>query len=123
MEIDSGLMQQYEHVMNFGQASLNVIQALKSHLKAEYSWYSTKEIEQMVYKFLNEYLAKLSLLTAAAANSDSSSLNGEVGNQTTNRSRYTPRSSMSSIFDFNNKEKIEKQIMLQIKLQQQQRSS
>jgi hypothetical protein len=116
-------MQQYEHVMNFGQASLNVIQALKSHLKAEYSWYSTKEIEQMVYKFLNEYLAKLSLLTAAAANSDSSSLNGEIGNQTTNRSRFTPGSSMSSIFDFNNKEKIEKQIMLQIKLQQQQRSS
>jgi hypothetical protein len=45
--------------MNFGQASLNVIQALKTHLKQEYSWYSKKEIEQMVYKFLNEYLAKL----------------------------------------------------------------
>ncbi len=59
LELDNGLLQQYEHVMNFGQASLNVIQALKTHLKQEYSWYSKKEIEQMVYKFLNEYLAKL----------------------------------------------------------------
>jgi hypothetical protein len=68
-ELDNGLLQQYEHVMNFGQASLNVIQALKTHLKAEYSWYSKKEIEQMVYKFLNEYLAKLQLLTAGSASS------------------------------------------------------
>jgi hypothetical protein len=43
---------------------LNVIQALKTHLRSEYAWYSEKEIEQMVYKFLNEYLAKLSALTA-----------------------------------------------------------
>jgi hypothetical protein len=48
--------------MNFGQASLNVITALKTHLRSEYHWYSEKEIDQMVYKFLNEYLAKLSLL-------------------------------------------------------------
>jgi hypothetical protein len=43
-----------------------VIQALKTHLRQEYSWYSEKEIEQMVYKFLNEYLAKLSLLTSSS---------------------------------------------------------
>lgn len=61
-DLDLGLLQQYEHVMNFGQASLNVITALKTHLRAEYHWYSEKEIDQMVYKFLNEYLAKLSLL-------------------------------------------------------------
>ena len=54
--------------MNFGQASLNVIQALKTHLRTEYSWYTEKEIEQMVYKFLNEYLAKLALLTASGSN-------------------------------------------------------
>ncbi len=59
--------------MNFGQASLNVIQALKTHLKQEYSWYSKKEIEQMVYKFLNEYLAKLQMLTAGNSSSDEGS--------------------------------------------------
>ena len=77
LELDNGLLQQYEHVMNFGQASLNVIQALKTHLKQEYSWYSKKEIEQMVYKFLNEYLAKLQLLTAGSNSSsdEGSSLN------------------------------------------------
>ena len=48
---------------------MNVIQALKTHLKQEYSWYSKKEIEQMVYKFLNEYLAKLQLLTAGSVSS------------------------------------------------------
>ncbi len=64
-DLDLGLLQQYEHVMNFGQASLNVITALKTHLRAEYHWYSEKEIDQMVYKFLNEYLAKLSLLASA----------------------------------------------------------
>lgn len=63
-DLDTGMLQQYEHVMNFGQASLNVIQALKTHLRGEYSWYTEKQIEQMVYKFLNEYLAKLSKLTA-----------------------------------------------------------
>jgi hypothetical protein len=45
IELDSGLLEQYEHVMNFGQASLNVIQALKTHLRNEYTWYSEREIE------------------------------------------------------------------------------
>jgi len=57
--------------MNFGKASLNVIKALKTHLRAEYGWYSENEIEQMVYKFLNEYLEKLSLLTAVGGPADS----------------------------------------------------
>lgn len=68
--------------MNFGQASLNVIQALKTHLRQEYTWYSKKEIEQMVYKFLNEYLAKLQLLTAGQSSSEGgdSTLRGDHNN-------------------------------------------
>jgi hypothetical protein len=54
-----------------------VIQALKTHLRQEYTWYSKKEIEQMVYKFLNEYLAKLQLLTAGQSSDGDSTLRGE----------------------------------------------
>lgn len=108
IELDNGLMQQYEHVMNFGQASLNVIQALKTHLRQEYSWYSKKEIEQMVYKFLNEYLAKLQMLTAGNNSSDEgSSMNNDTLPAAGGTDQYTQRTSMSSIFDFNDKERIE----------------
>lgn len=57
----------------------------------------------MVYKFLNEYLAKLQLLTAGSTSSsdEGSSLHNNQGEG------FTPRSSVSSIFDFNNKERIE----------------
>jgi hypothetical protein len=65
----------------------------------------------MVYKFLNEYLAKLSLLTASAAEDS----NGEPATEEQQSvaedqasSKITSRSSVSSIFDFNDKEKIEK---------------
>lgn len=86
--------------MNFGQASLNVIQALKTHLRAEYAWYSEKEIEQMVYKFLNEYLAKLALLTSST----------QSATQSPGGPPEEPsiRSSLSSAFDFNDRDKIER---------------
>lgn len=121
IDIDNGLLQQYEHVMNFGQASLNVIHALKTHLRQEYSWYSKKEIEQMVYKFLNEYLAKLQLLTAGqSSEGDSTLIQGE--DNTNEKSglliNQSLHSSTSSVpFDFSDKELIERQIMLQLKLQ------
>ena len=68
----------------------------------------------MVYKFLNEYLAKLSLLTAEAAVAVSEGHSGNEGEvaEKSQESKFTTRSSVSSIFDFNDKEKIERQIML-----------
>ncbi len=98
--------------MNFGQASLNVIQALKTHLRQEYTWYSKKEIEQMVYKFLNEYLAKLQLLTAGQSSDGDSTIRGDqilektILNQSL--SQQSARQSSSTLFDFSDKDAIER---------------
>ncbi len=75
----------------------------------------------MVYKFLNEYLAKLAMLTASQSESSQNGMSindiedkGDTGSNVDKSElhKFTPRSSVSSIFDFNDKEKIEKQIML-----------
>lgn len=71
----------------------------------------------MVYKFLNEYLAKLSLLTASKeseAGGDTNRFNNPgVPNDGPDKieqshNKFTARSSVSSIFDFNDRDKIEK---------------
>ena len=75
----------------------------------------------MVYKFLNEYLAKLAMLTASQSDTSQNGLSmNEIEDKRDSGSnvdkselnKLTPRSSVSSIFDFNDREKIEKQIML-----------
>ena len=74
----------------------------------------------MVYKFLNEYLAKLTALTSSnpadISQSDfidiANTYHASVDIKTGGRSIFTPQSSnrsvASSVFDFNDKEKIEK---------------
>ena len=34
----------------------DVVESLKEHLKVKYPWYNDQQIEELIYKFLNEYL-------------------------------------------------------------------
>lgn len=65
----------------------------------------------MVYKFLNEYLAKLSMLTGTQGN-EVEEEDPPSSKAVIDEKKISPRSSMSSIFDFNDIQKIEKQIMI-----------
>lgn len=47
------------NVNTFGKASVEVIEQLKTHLRAKYSHYSGQEVEQLIFKFLNEYLSMI----------------------------------------------------------------
>jgi hypothetical protein len=74
----------------------NIAETLKEYLRVKYSHYSEQQIEELIFNFLNDYLTK----------------------NRVEEEEESQRSSLSSILDWNDKERIEQNIVRQIKHQQ-----
>ena len=79
--------------------------ALKQHLKAKYSQYSEQEIDEIIHKFISEYLIKLR--NQQLKGSDSSD-EEEEGQACQDSFESQSRDSLSTNIDWNDKEQLEK---------------
>lgn len=80
--------------------------ALKQHLKAKYSQYSEQEIDEIIHKFISEYLIKLRNQKMNGSNSSDEEDEDQPPCQDSFDSQS--RDSLSTNIDWNDKEQLER---------------
>ncbi|CDW81543.1 UNKNOWN [Stylonychia lemnae] len=107
------------------QEKQDEIMLLKQHLKAKYQHYSDKQIEEIIQKFINEYLKKNNLSlgdntqqeTPEVDDNDSDSL--EENNDFPDQDAEQSRDSLSTNLDWNDKGEIERYCKKQQRIQEE----